>query len=111
MDENVMNNLKSESRWLRLLFMVLFYMLAHVAGLLILVVAIVQVVHGFVKGAPNERLLDLSNGLNHFFFQIIQYITYNSETKPYPFSDWPNEKTQPVAEVESGTDREFESPE
>ncbi len=89
MDDKVIDNLKSESRWLRLLFMVVFYMAAYVAGFLILVVVVVQVIHGFIKGRPNDRLLELTASLNMYFYQIIQYISYNSESKPYPFSDWP----------------------
>ena len=92
MDEKVIDNLKSESRWLRLLFMVLFYMLAHIAGFLILLVAIAQVIHGFIKSEPNSRLLEFSASLNQYFYQIIQFVTYNADTKPYPFSDWPGEK-------------------
>ncbi|WP_062269958.1 DUF4389 domain-containing protein [Endozoicomonas arenosclerae] len=92
MDEKVIDNLKSESRWLRLLFMVLFYMVANLAGLLILVISVVQVAHGFIKTEPNSRLLEFSSGLNQYFYQIIQFMTYNSDTKPYPFSDWPEQK-------------------
>ncbi|WP_257252630.1 MULTISPECIES: DUF4389 domain-containing protein [unclassified Endozoicomonas] len=99
MDKKVFDNLKSESRWLRLLFMVLFYMLAYIVGFLILLIAIIQVVHGFIKSEPNSRLLDLSAGLNQYFYQIIQFVTYNDDTKPYPFSDWPGEK-EPVNDQE-----------
>ena len=89
MDEKLIENLKSESRWLRLVFMVLFAMAAYVAGFLIFLVAVVQLVHGFIKGQPNDRLLTFSAGLNQYVFQIIQFVTFNIETKPYPFSDWP----------------------
>ncbi|WP_051786466.1 DUF4389 domain-containing protein [Endozoicomonas numazuensis] len=92
MDEKVIDNLKSESRWLRLLFMVLFYMVANIAGVLILIVSVVQVVHGFFKSEPNSRLLEFSASLNQYFYQIIQFMTYNLDTKPYPFSDWPGDK-------------------
>lgn len=99
MDEKVIDNLKSESRWLRLLFMVLFYMLANLVGFLILLIAMVQVVHGFIKSEPNRRLLDFSASLNEYFYQIIQFVTYNVDTKPYPFSEWPGEK-EPVNDQE-----------
>ncbi|MGI9274370.1 MAG: DUF4389 domain-containing protein [Endozoicomonas sp.] len=89
MDEKLIENLKSESRWLRLVFMVLFAMAAYVAGFLIFLVAVVQLVHGFIKGQPNGRLLTFSAGLNQYVYQIVQFVTYNTETKPYPFSDWP----------------------
>ncbi len=93
MDEQLVNNLKSQSRWLRLLYVVIFYIAGYLAGLLILVIGLVQIVHGFIKGQPHERLLVLSSGLNHYFFQVLQFITSNSDTKPYPFSDWPGADT------------------
>lgn len=92
MDENVIKNLKSESRWLRLLFMVIFYFVAYLAAMAIALIAIIQAIHGFIKGSPNTRLLALSGGLNYYFYQVFQYITYNSDQKPYPFSDWPDNK-------------------
>lgn len=94
MDEKVIDNLKSESRWLRLVFMALFFMAGYLAAFLIMLVALIQVIHGFIKGEPNGRLLELSAGLNQYFFQIIQYITYNTEIKPYPFSDWPDQASE-----------------
>lgn len=85
----VVDNLKSQARWLRLLFMVGFSFAGYVSVLLIMLVAIIQIVHGFVTGESNQRLLQLSEGLNLFFFQVVQFITYNSDKKPFPFSDWP----------------------
>ena len=89
MDEKLIENLKSESRWLRLVFMMLFAIAAYIAGFLIFLVAVVQLVHGFIKGQPNDRLLTFSAGLNQYVYQIIQFVTFNTESKPYPFSDWP----------------------
>lgn len=98
MDEKVVNNLKSESRWLRLVFMILFGVVAYLAAFLVMLITFVQAVHGFIMGEPNERLLKFSAGVNRFIFQIAGFLTYNSDIKPYPFSDWPqssngNERT------------------
>ncbi len=89
MDEKVVNNLKSESRWLRLVFMVVFGVVAYLAAFLIMLIALIQAVHGFVMSEPNERLLTFSAGVNRFIYQIAGFLTYNSDVKPYPFSDWP----------------------
>lgn len=89
MDDKIMENLKSESRWLRLVFMLLFVVAGYFAAIIALMTGIVQAIHGFVTGEPNARLLSLSDSINQYLFQILQYITYNSESKPYPFSDWP----------------------
>ncbi len=89
MDEKVVNNLKSESRWLRLVFMVVFGVVAYLAAFLVMLIALIQAVHGFVMSEPNERLLAFSAGVNRFIYQIAGFLTYNSDVKPYPFSDWP----------------------
>ncbi|WP_422448053.1 MULTISPECIES: DUF4389 domain-containing protein [unclassified Endozoicomonas] len=89
MDEKVVNNLKSESRWLRLVFMVVFGVVAYLAAFLVMLMAIVQAVHGFIMSEPNDRLLKFSAGVNQYIYQIAGFLTYNSDTKPYPFSDWP----------------------
>ncbi|USE39288.1 DUF4389 domain-containing protein [Endozoicomonas sp. SCSIO W0465] len=97
MEEKIVNNLKSESRWLRLVFMVVFAFVAYLAAFLVMLIAIVQAVHGFVMGEPNDRLLKFSGGVNQYIYQIAGFLTYNVDVKPYPFSDWPA----------SGRDRAF----
>ncbi|OED41050.1 hypothetical protein ACH42_14940 [Endozoicomonas sp. (ex Bugula neritina AB1)] len=91
MDKNMINNLKSESRWLRLVFMALFAVVGYLAILLVFVLSVIQVVHGFIKGEGNARLLQFSAGLNQFIYQVAQFLAYNSDEKPYPFSNWPDQ--------------------
>ena len=91
MDKNIINHLKSESRWLRLVFMILFATIGYLAGSLAVILSIAQALHGFLQGEPNARLARFTQGLNQFIFQILQFLTYNSDEKPYPFSDWPDQ--------------------
>ena len=92
MDEKMVKNLKSESRWLRLAFMVLFAVVAYLAAFVVILLAIAQAVHGFITDDPNPRLLKLSAGVNQYIFQITSFLTYNSDAKPFPFSDWPGQE-------------------
>ena len=94
MDDKLVNNLKSESRWLRLLFMAFYLVAGYFAGLLVFIVALVQTVLGFVSGEPNARLLGFSKSLNLYFFQILEFLTFNAEKKPFPFSDWPENESR-----------------
>ena len=81
MDEKLLSNLKSETRWFRLLFMLMFAFVGNVVLMLIFLIAVVQAVHGFITGDVNHRLLQLSTGLNQFLYQVANYLTYNSEQK------------------------------
>ena len=91
MDEKMVNNLKSESRWLRLAFMLVFAVVAYLAACVVVLLALAQAVHGFFTGEPNQRLIKFSASVNRYIFQITSFLTYNSDVKPYPFADWPTD--------------------
>ena len=84
------DNFKSKSTWLRLLFMVLFVVLWSVSRLVVFVVVVLQFLWVLVTGATNARLLAFGLSLATYSFQIIAYLTYNTESQPFPFSDWPS---------------------
>ena len=94
MDEKVVNNLKSESRWLRLAFMLMFAVVAYLAAFVVVLLALAQAVHGFFTGEPNERLIKFSASVNRYIFQMTSFLTYNSDVKPFPFADWPTSEGQ-----------------
>jgi hypothetical protein len=76
--------------WFRLLWMVLFYLLVFWGlSVIVAVVAIAQFVLVLVNGVSNGRLKDFSSALNRYAHQILQFITFNEERKPFPFSELP----------------------
>lgn len=89
MSEEVKTNLKSKSVWLRGLFMVLFAVLYGVAEFILAVVAIFQLGAALITGNPNDNAIRFGNSLGQYIFQIAQFVTFNTETKPFPFSSWP----------------------
>jgi len=84
-------NVKSKSTWLRLLFMILFLALWSLSRIVVLAVIIVQFFWVLVSGETNTRLLTFGKSLATYSLQIILYLTYNTETQPFPFADWPSE--------------------
>jgi len=81
--------LKDESFWLRLPFMLLFFFAWRLAELILLGVIFVQVIFRLFKGEPQEQLLQFGSQLTCFSYQTFRYLTFNSESKPFPFTDWP----------------------
>lgn len=77
--------------WKRLLFMLLFCLIYSVTEVVLGAVVILQ--FGFVMFANerNDKLLDLGANISTFIFAILNYLTFNSEQRPFPFSDWPGE--------------------
>lgn len=95
MDDTLKKNLKSESVWLRILYMAIFYLVIQIAIMLIIVLAVAQALFALVTGEPNRNLRQFSSSLNQYFFQVIHFMTFNSDLKPYPFTDWPKAEAEP----------------
>ncbi|MGR6874634.1 DUF4389 domain-containing protein [Pseudomonas sp. HK3] len=93
MDKQWKDNIKSESFWLRSVFMVLFFVVYRIVDILVLLVAISQWFYVLLTGDANQGLSNFAKGLSLYVAQIIDYLSYNNEEKPYPFTDWPVEKT------------------
>lgn len=86
-------NLKSKSTWIRLVFMFVFYVLASIAGMVATAVVILGFLWMLFTGEANRHLQRAGNGIAAYLYQIVQYLTYNSEQRPFPFDlDWPSGK-------------------
>jgi hypothetical protein len=93
-DENVTEefkeHVKDSSVWTRLLFMALFATLYWVAEVVLAVVVLFQFLSVLLTGNKNEKVLTLGAQLSTYAYQIFSFLTYNSEEKPFPMSDWPS---------------------
>ena len=79
------DNLKSKSTWMRLIFMIVFAAIAN----LTLVIAGFIVVIGFLfvlfTGDVNEKVKQAGAVVSSYLAEIIRYLTFNTDTKPFPF--------------------------
>ncbi|NKB59216.1 MAG: DUF4389 domain-containing protein [Alphaproteobacteria bacterium] len=81
---------KDRKTWIRGLFMLLFVAIYNVAAVLIGAVAVLQFAWKLVTGEPNPRLTSFGEDLSRYFYQILRFQTFNTETKPFPFEEWPS---------------------
>ncbi len=86
---DIKTSIKAGSTWRRGLFMLLFAVAYGVAELLLFVTAVFQFLCLLVTGKTLDRLRIFGESLGRYFYQIVRYLTFNTEEKPYPFSDWP----------------------
>ena len=83
-------NLKRRSTWLRLLFMIIFVAIYTLTRFVFAAVVVLQFFFVLFTGETNERLTELGQSLATYTYQIMRYLSFNSEDKPFPFSaDWP----------------------
>ena len=86
---------KDKDTWIRGLMMLLFVAIYNVAAILIGAVAALQFAWKLVTGAPNGRLTSFGEDLSRYFYQILRFLTFNTDDKPFPFDEWPSHPPTP----------------
>ena len=76
---------------IRLLFMLGYGFLAYLLIWPILALAVIQFGIHLIEGIPNARLANLNWRIISYLTQILDYICYRSEQKPFPFNSLPIE--------------------
>ena len=79
----------SQGACFRALYMVLFAVIYSVAEVVIAAVAVLQFGFVLITKEKNDKLLEFGAQVSTFMYQILQYVTFNSDRRPFPFSDWP----------------------
>jgi len=79
----------SREHWLRLVYMLLFALMLHVASIAMWVLCAMQFLFTLFTDKDNENLRILGKSLTVFIGQALDFLTYNTESKPFPFDAWP----------------------
>ena len=90
MNESPVTPINQPNLWARALFMILMALAYHVTGTVIFIVTIIQFVMMLLTDKPNDRLVSLGRSLGNYLRQIVNFLTFVTEEKPFPFSDWPS---------------------
>ena len=99
-DKATHNSWKNPGIWQRGLAMLCFGFISGFIRLFITLIAIVQFITLLFSQKPNSQLVRFGQSLNSYTYQINQFLTINSESYPFPFSDWPEGRTSQVPPAE-----------
>jgi hypothetical protein len=80
----------TRAKLLEALCFILFYFIGYIVWILTVAISIFQFLYGIFLKNPNKNLLDFGKNLNLYLYEIVRFISFNTDTKPYPFSPWPN---------------------
>lgn len=95
------NNLTSEDFWLRLVFMVLHLVLLEVAASVLVLLIVAQFLYRLFNAASQPAILKFSNSLGLFIHHSYRFLSYQTQSKPFPFNDWPEAQDMPQQEHKS----------
>lgn len=91
MSEDLKENVTRHSIWLRLVFMIVLGVAFNVAEFVTFVVIAFQFLVSLFTGQPNDQLSRFGLNLARYLQQIIVFMTFATEEKPFPFTPWPDE--------------------
>jgi len=74
---------------IRALFMLAFWIASRVVLTIVAVLALFQLICSLVTRSPNDKIMRFGKNLGVYLSQIVDFLTYNTEQKPWPFQDWP----------------------
>jgi Domain of unknown function (DUF4389) len=106
---SVKDNAKNVDTLLRGLFIVIFGVIFYVLYFVIWVLVVFQFLTKVVTGNLNDNLGQLSESLTSYAFQILLYITFQSEERPFPFSPWPSSDKTALPEPEEEKNEDSDS--
>jgi hypothetical protein len=107
-NEKLKKNLTSGNQWMRLIYMVLFYFLLQLAGFVMLAVVVLQFLFAIITGNANDNLRRLGDQVSSYIYQTLQFLIYNTEEKPFPFSEWPESEAEDLSGYESAEEVDAE---
>lgn len=90
--DDIKQHLFSRALWLRIVYMVIFYVVSKVLWILIMLIAVIQALSNLITGKVIEPVWEFSYGLNAYMLQIFDFLSFRSEDKPFPFADWPSKE-------------------
>jgi len=77
---------------MRIAYVVLFCIVFSFTDILIAFIAIVQSVLAVASGEPSQTLKRFGAELGIYLKQIADFVSFESEEKPFPFADWPSKE-------------------
>lgn len=70
-------------------FMILFFVAARFVGVLVALIALFQFLCALIVRKPNDNARRLGKDLSCYVAEIVLFLSYNTERKPWPLSQWP----------------------
>jgi hypothetical protein len=92
MTPELKQHLTAGDTWMRGLFILIFAVIYSIAEIVLTAVVVFQFLATLFTGGPNARLRAFGLSLAAFIYEIVAFMTFNSDDRPFPFGAWPEGK-------------------
>ena len=83
-------NIKEPSIWVNFFLKVIYLIFLNFIIPFLGFVTLLQLLFSLGSKKPNNNLISFSKKLSMYIYQIINFITYSSDERPWPFNAFPD---------------------
>lgn len=87
LEERITREVRDTGTWLRLFYMLVFMIAFYFVYIITCSAGIIQFFARLFSGAPLASLVDFNGKLAEYARELVAYITYASNDKPFPFKE------------------------
>ena len=88
--EEIETNEREKPGLSRALYTILYLIIIRLISMVLFVIAITQYIYSWLTGEPNDKILDFTQGLAAYSKQLVEYVGFNRDEKPWPVGEWPD---------------------
>lgn len=89
-DEDENKGVFSFENWVRLFYCLIFWFTLYLGAIAVFIVVVIQFFFVLTGNSAGEKSKEIGRSLALYFKQCLLYVTFNTDEKPFPFSDWPH---------------------
>ena len=87
--DDIVDNLSRPAHWIRIAYMIALLVAVYIASIVVAVVVLAQALFTLLTGNANPNLRSFGSSMGIYVKQILDFLTYNTEEKPFPFAPFP----------------------
>ncbi len=74
----------------RVLYTILYLIIGRFISMVLFIVTITQFIYSWLGDKPNAKILVFSQNMAEYTKQLVEYVGFNTNEKPWPIGDWPD---------------------
>jgi hypothetical protein len=88
--EEIKTNQYPKADLARVLYTILYLIIGRFISMVLFIIAVCQFIYSWLIGEPNERLLYFTDAMSEYSKQLVLYVGFNSDERPWPVGNWPS---------------------
>ena len=88
--EEIKTNQYPKADMARVLYTILYLIIGRFISMVLFVIAVCQFIYSWLIGEPNAKLLHFTDAMAEYGKELVFYVGFNSDERPWPVGNWPS---------------------